>query len=111
MGPEARLSDDQVTMLLEDLEGWTYSNNHLRRRFDFRDFNAAFGFMTRSAMVCEQLNHHPNWYNVYNRVEVHLVTHDSGGITQLDIDLAVQMNRFAVQMNRFAAQMNGSPRR
>jgi 4a-hydroxytetrahydrobiopterin dehydratase len=67
----------------------------IRRTFTFQDFNAAFGFMTRAALVAEQMNHHPEWTNVWNRVEVTLSTHDAGGLTELDLKLAESMDRLA----------------
>jgi len=65
----------------------------IARKFVFQDFNAAFGFMTRVALVAEKLDHHPEWFNVYKTVEVTLATHDAGGVTELDIKLAEAMNR------------------
>jgi 4a-hydroxytetrahydrobiopterin dehydratase len=65
------------------------------RTFTFRDFNEAFGFMTRSALVAEAMNHHPEWFNVWNRVEVTLSTHDAGGLTENDLKLAEAMDRIA----------------
>ena len=65
------------------------------RSFKFESFNAAFGFMTRAALVAEQMNHHPEWFNVWNRVDVTLSTHDAGGLTELDIKLAAAMDKLA----------------
>ncbi len=90
-----RLSDETVAQFLADLPGWQVSANQLNRRFEFPDFSAAMGFMVRVAMVCETMDHHPNWYNVYGKVEVQLWTHDAGGITALDIRLATQMSKIA----------------
>lgn len=67
----------------------------LQKSFSFSSFNEAFGFMTRAALVAEQMNHHPEWSNVYNRVDVVLSTHDAGGVTELDIKLAKLMDTFA----------------
>jgi 4a-hydroxytetrahydrobiopterin dehydratase len=67
----------------------------IRRTFTFKDFNAAFGFMTRIALLAEQLNHHPEWSNVFNRVEVTLSTHDAGGLTETDLKLAEAIDRIA----------------
>jgi 4a-hydroxytetrahydrobiopterin dehydratase len=67
----------------------------IRRTFVFKNFNEAFGFMARSALVAEQLNHHPEWTNVWNRVEVTLSTHDAGGLTENDLKLAEAMDRIA----------------
>lgn len=65
----------------------------ITRKFVFRNFSEAFGFMTRAALVAEKLDHHPEWFNVYRNVEVTLATHDSGGLTELDIRLAGEMDR------------------
>ncbi|MBI1215849.1 MAG: 4a-hydroxytetrahydrobiopterin dehydratase [Alphaproteobacteria bacterium] len=67
----------------------------IMREYVFKDFSAAFAFMTRSAMVAEQMNHHPEWFNVYNRVEVTLSTHDAGGVTEKDFAMATQMDALA----------------
>lgn len=69
----------------------------LIRRLRFKDFNAAFGFMTRAALAAEKLDHHPEWFNVYNRVEVLLATHDADGVTELDVALAKIMDAAAAQ--------------
>ncbi len=92
---DARLSDSDVQRFLEDLPGWKCSSNQLSRSFEFPNFSTAIGFMVRVAMVCETMNHHPNWYNVYGKVEVQLWTHDAGGITALDIRMATQMSQLA----------------
>ena len=67
----------------------------ITKKFVFRDFNAAFGFMTRAALVAEKMDHHPEWSNVYKTVDVTLSTHDAGGVTELDIKLAEAMDRLA----------------
>ncbi len=74
---------------------WQVKNDKLHASFKFDDFVAAFGFMTKMALIAERMNHHPEWFNVYNRVEVDLTTHDSGGITMLDINLAQEMSAAA----------------
>ena len=65
----------------------------ITRSFKFKDFSEAFGFMTRAALVAERMNHHPEWFNVWNRVDVTLSTHDAGGLTELDIKLAAAMDK------------------
>jgi 4a-hydroxytetrahydrobiopterin dehydratase len=79
------------------LPQWRMSEGRdaITRTFTFRDFNAAFGFMTRAALVAERMNHHPEWFNVWNRVEVTLSTHDAGGLTERDLKLAEAMDRIA----------------
>ena len=90
-----RLSDDEIEQALRELPGWKLDSGKLFREFVFTDFNGAFGFMARTALAAETANHHPEWFNVYNRVRVHLTTHDAGGITQHDVDLAARMNLYA----------------
>lgn len=84
---------------LAKLPGWARAKNEPReaiaRTYRFADFNAAFGFMTRVAIKAEQLDHHPEWFNVYNRVEVILTTHDADGVTELDVALATFMDEAA----------------
>tara|TARA_R110002124_G_scaffold26361_8_gene94921 strand:- start:26918 stop:27208 length:291 start_codon:yes stop_codon:yes gene_type:complete len=82
---------------IRDLNGWAEvpGRDAIIKTFTFKDFNAAFGFMSRAALLAEKMDHHPEWYNIYNRVEVTLATHDAGGVTQKDIDLATFMDRAA----------------
>src|SRR5476649_2830467 len=82
---------------LEKLAGWSEVSGRdaITKKFTFKDFNEAFGFMTRAALVAEKLDHHPEWFNVYKTVEVTLATHDAGGVTELDIKLAEAMNKIA----------------
>lgn len=93
--PLPKLSAAQTDSALESLKGWSIRDEKLFKEFRFKDFNAAFGFMSRVALVAEKMDHHPEWFNVYNRVEVCLTTHDSKGITQNDVDLARRMEEFA----------------
>ena len=88
-----RLSDDARTEALAELPGWSLVEGReaITRSFRFPDFKAAFAFMTQVALKAEQMDHHPEWFNVYNRVGVVLATHDAGGLTTLDIDLARYM--------------------
>ena len=87
-----RLTQDQIDAALLGLPGWSVSDGKLHRDFEFASFNEAFGFMARAAMEIEKMNHHPEWFNVYNRLSVNLMTHDAGGITQNDVDLAAILN-------------------
>jgi 4a-hydroxytetrahydrobiopterin dehydratase len=82
---------------LARLDGWSdvKDRDAISRTFTFSDFNEAFGFMTRAALVAEKLDHHPEWFNVYDRVEVTLATHDAGGVTERDVALAEAMDRLA----------------
>jgi 4a-hydroxytetrahydrobiopterin dehydratase len=82
---------------LAKLPGWSAVKDRdaITRKFVFDDFNAAFGFMTRAALVAEKLDHHPEWFNVYKTVEVTLATHDAGGVTELDVRLAQAMDHIA----------------
>ena len=84
----ARLTDDQVREELKNLPGWTLQNGKLHKEFVFKDFVQAFGFMSKAALYAEKMNHHPEWFNVYNKLRVDLMTHDAGGITTNDVDLA-----------------------
>jgi len=82
---------------LAGLDGWTEAEGRdaIRKAFRFADFNAAFGFMTRVALMAERLDHHPEWSNVYNRVDITLSTHDAGGLTERDVRLAAFIDRAA----------------
>lgn len=86
---------------LAQLSNWHLSTDLLKieRQFLFKDFKAAFAFMTKVAEQAELMNHHPEWFNVYNRVKVCLTTHDAGGLTQLDVAMAVAMNGFYEEMS------------
>ena len=83
-----RLSSEKISEELKNLPGWSVKDEKLHRDFEFESFNQAFGFMTRAAMEIEKMNHHPEWFNVYNKLQVKLSTHDAGGLTKLDFDLA-----------------------
>lgn len=82
------LNDEQLKNEMGTLDGWMVQNGKLHKEIIFDDFIQAFSFMTKVALHAEKMNHHPEWFNVYNRVTVDLMTHDAGGITAKDIDLA-----------------------
>ena len=87
-----RLSEDKIQEEINKLERWTLKEGKLSKAFDFPDFVQAFGFMTQVAIEAEKINHHPEWFNVYNRLEINLVTHDVNGISNYDIKLAGTIN-------------------
>lgn len=92
-----RLSDAERADALDALDEWDHdeARDAIVRRFAFADFSEAFGFMTRVAMLAEAADHHPEWSNVYNRVEILLTTHDAGGLSARDIDLATRIDALA----------------
>ncbi len=90
-----KLSEEGLRNELDTLDGWSLQNGKLHREFQFQDFNEAFGFMTRVALIAESMGHHPEWFNVWNDVVVDLSTHDAGGVTSLDVQLARKMNGIA----------------
>jgi len=93
------LTDDEIEAQLAKLQGgrdgWRVVDGKLHRTYRFKDFAEAFAFMTRVALVAERMNHHPEWFNVYNKVRVDLTTHDVGGISTRDFRLAAAMDGFA----------------
>jgi 4a-hydroxytetrahydrobiopterin dehydratase len=93
----AKLTPGERSNALKKLENWhsVEGRDAIRRRFAFTDFNAAFGFMARAALVAEKMDHHPEWSNVYNKVEVTLTSHDAGGVSVRDIKLAEAMDKIA----------------
>ena len=90
-----KLDDDQIASHLEQLDGWALENGKIHKDFQFKDFVAAFGFMARVALVAESMNHHPEWFNVWNRVSIDLATHDVGGISASDFELAAKIDELA----------------
>ena len=92
-----KLTGSARTSALAKLHGWSEvkGRDAISRKFTFSDFNEAFGFMARAALIAEKLDHHPEWFNVYNKVEVTLATHDAGGVTDRDVKLAEAMDRLA----------------
>ena len=91
----SRLSDSELASALAELPGWSVVNGKLHREYKFADFVHAFGFMATSAIAIEAMNHHPEWFNVWNRVTVDLTTHDEGGITSRDVTLARKLESIA----------------
>jgi 4a-hydroxytetrahydrobiopterin dehydratase len=94
-----KLSESELAGALASLPDWTLDHGKLHRLFLFPDFTHAFAFMTASALEIEKLNHHPEWFNVWNRVSVHLTTHDAAGITAKDLELARILDRFAAKFS------------
>ncbi|MGO9697913.1 MAG: 4a-hydroxytetrahydrobiopterin dehydratase [Xanthobacteraceae bacterium] len=92
-----KLSEEARSRALGRLKGWNEvtGRDAISKKFVFADFNEAFGFMTRAALMADKLDHHPEWFNVYKTVDVTLSTHDAGGVTELDIKLAEAMDKFA----------------
>lgn len=83
-----KLGADARATLAAELPGWTLEGEHLKRSFRFADFGEAFAFMTRVALLAEKADHHPEWFNVWNRVDIALTTHDAGGLSKRDVALA-----------------------
>ncbi len=92
-----KLTAEARKAALSKLSGWAEvkGRDAIAKKFVFKDFNEAFGFMSRAALVAEKMDHHPEWFNVYKTVEVTLSTHDAGGVTELDIKLAQAMDKIA----------------
>ncbi|MHB2267640.1 4a-hydroxytetrahydrobiopterin dehydratase [Aliihoeflea sp. PC F10.4] len=93
--PVAKLDEAAIAKAIAALPGWTRDEDGLgiSRKFKFRNFNEAFGFMTRCALEAEKADHHPEWSNVYNKVDIRLTTHDAGGLSQRDFDLAAKIDK------------------
>src|ERR1700693_5215158 len=87
-----KLTEAEVKERLSEIQGWTFQGGKLHRAFECKDFVAAFGNMTRVALVAEAMNHHPEWFNVWNKVVIDLNTHSVGGISELDFKLAGKIN-------------------
>jgi 4a-hydroxytetrahydrobiopterin dehydratase len=93
-----KLSDAELGTALSALPEWRVVDGKLHREYKFADFVHAFGFMTTAALAIEKMNHHPEWFNVYNQVRVDLTTHDAGGITVKDVELAGLLDRTAKKL-------------
>lgn len=91
----ATLTEQEIRERLAGLEGWTTDGTSIDRRFEFDDFNGAMKFMVTAAPKIDALNHHPEWTNVYNRVDVRLTSHDAGGVTERDLELALLLDSLA----------------
>lgn len=89
---DRRLEKDQIVARLHEIEGWGLNDGKLRREYQFADFVEAFGFMTRVAILAEKAGHHPAWFNVWNRVQIDLSTHECSGISERDFELAKAIN-------------------
>lgn len=88
-----KLTDEEIFKRLEDLQNWDYSENALTTSFEFNDFKEAFSVMVRIAFEAETQQHHPEWFNVYNKLQISLSTHDAGGVTEKDFILARTIER------------------
>jgi 4a-hydroxytetrahydrobiopterin dehydratase len=95
-----KMTEAERDTALRDLDGWTVAEGRdaIQKTFQFQSFNQAFGFMARVALAAEKMDHHPEWFNVYNRVDITLSSHDVGGTSQRDIDLAKQADRYAAAL-------------
>jgi 4a-hydroxytetrahydrobiopterin dehydratase len=93
-----KLSQAELEAALATLPGWALESDKLYKEFRFPDFVHAFGFMTTAALRIEAMNHHPEWFNVYHTVKVHLTTHDAGGISEKDVELAKILDEIAAKL-------------
>ena len=95
-----KLEDGQISELLKTLPRWSLKNGKLHREYQFDDFKNAFAFMSQAADSAEEMQHHPEWFNVYSKVTVDLFTHDVGGLSQKDFSLAKKMDEYAALQSR-----------
>jgi 4a-hydroxytetrahydrobiopterin dehydratase len=95
MSRPTALTPAEVESRLKTRSDWNLDQSKLHRLFQFENFVEAFGFMSQIAILAEKMNHHPEWSNIYSRVDVYLTTHDAGGLTELDFELADHMDRLA----------------
>jgi 4a-hydroxytetrahydrobiopterin dehydratase len=94
-----KMTPEQIEAELNNLPGWELKNEKLHRELKFKNFVQAFGFMTQAAILAEQMDHHPEWFNVYSRVTIDLTTHEAGGISPRDFELAQKMDKVLAGMN------------
>jgi 4a-hydroxytetrahydrobiopterin dehydratase len=97
MSKQIKLSESEITTALSKLPQWKFDDGKLHRNYAFADFVSAFGFMTGAALIAQRMNHHPEWFNVWNKVHIGLATHDAGGVTKLDVKLAHAMEELATR--------------
>jgi len=95
-----RMNEIEISSALQKLAGWQFQGGKLHRDYQFADFIAAFSFMAGAALVAQGMDHHPEWFNVWNTVRIDLVTHDAGGVTVLDVQLAEAMEALAGRQAR-----------
>jgi len=98
-----KLTDEEIKLALSRLAGWEVIGGKLHREYRFKDFIEAWGFMSSAALVVQQMDHHPEWFNVYHTVRVDLVTHDAKGISRRDVDLALKLEELAARHPRAAS--------
>jgi 4a-hydroxytetrahydrobiopterin dehydratase len=98
MASRARVPQPEIESALAGLPGWALVNNKLHCEYRFADFVAAFSFMTAAALMAESMQHHPEWSNVYDKVVIDLTTHDAGGVTHKDLEMAAKLNQIAKKL-------------
>jgi len=98
-----KLTDEEIQLALSRLKGWQVVEGKLHREYRFKDFVEAWGFMSAAALLVQQMDHHPEWFNVYSTVRVDLVTHDAKGISRRDVDLALKLEDLASRHSRVVA--------
>lgn len=96
-----KLSGEEITQAMQDLEGWSLASGKeaIEKSFKFRNFSQAWAFMSRAALLAEKMNHHPEWFNVWNCVDVTLNTHDVDGLSELDMKMARLMNKYEAELS------------
>jgi 4a-hydroxytetrahydrobiopterin dehydratase len=89
-----KLTSEKIAQALREAEGWSGDSDAIRKTFKFKNFSEAWAFMSRVALLAEKMNHHPEWSNVFNRVDIKLTTHEAGGVSQRDIDMMKAIEKF-----------------